>query len=239
MNFVKYEKQLKELLTTSGGKFYSGNYIYSRDEDDKTFKIGMSQAGLWKRLKQAKSCYPFKSEYFLKYVIISLDGHYTKGQQSTTINIEKALHNESKHLNTVKMEVDEIEEGKRPREYRLFANNTQLYNLLKTTLNKNRKMWDYIVVFNPNGWHLIPNNRRIDKPIKTITNLKPKSSYAKPKIDSMALNKTKIILPKDIKVGDVIPKSQNWESFKIVQIINKKHVVAKFKGSNNHYDIKF
>jgi hypothetical protein len=237
MNYVKHEKLLQKLLSTDGGKPYSGNYIYSRDEVDNTVKIGMSQAGLWKRLRQAKSCFPYKNEFWLKYLIISLDGHYTKGSKSTTITTEHALHNESKHISTVTMDESEVEEGKRPREYRLFSNKTQLYNLLKKTLNKNRKSWDYLIVFSRTGWHIVPNNRIVDVPIKTITCLKPKTNAKQPAISSLAINKTKLILPRDVQVGQKIPRSDNWDAFTVVEIINKKHIAAKFKGDTKIYDI--
>jgi hypothetical protein len=236
MNYVKHEKKLKKLLTSEGGKAYSGNYIYSRDENDHTLKIGMSQSGLWRRLRQAKSCYPYEHEFWIKYIIISLDGHYTKGEKSTTVQIENALHAESKTLSTVTMEASQ-EEGKRPREYRLFASNPQLYNLMMKTLNKHKQSWDYIIVFNSNGWHVVGNNRIVDNPIKTIASLKPKVSAKQPAIASMPLNKTKLVLPKDVKVGDVIPKSDNWNAFTVKEIISKKHIAAQFKGDKKIYDI--
>jgi hypothetical protein len=234
MNFVKHEKTLKKLLTTKGGKGYSGNYIYSRDEKDNTLKIGMSEAGLWGRLKNAKSCYPFKHEFWLKYAIISLDGHYTKGKKSTTRTIENALHLESKNLTTVTMEK---EEGKRPREYRIFSNNRQLYNLLKKTLNKHRDSWDYLVVFSTKGWHIVANDREVNLPIKTITSLKPKNKDKQPDIFSLPLNNTYLALPKGLKVGDKVPKSDNWEAFTVMQIISKKHIIAKFKRTKTLFDV--
>jgi len=236
MNFVKNQKAIENLLKTSGGKNYSGNYIYSRDEQDTTYKIGMSQASLFRRLKQAKSCYPFEHEFWLKYIIISLDGHYTKGSKSTTTTVEKALHSASDHLTTVNMD-KEKEEGNRPREYRIFSNNTELHKMLKNTLNENRKAWDYIVVFNRSGWHIIPNDRIIEKPIKSIASLKPKTAPKRPEIESLPLNKTKIALPKNLKVGDVVPSSKNWSKFTVKKIINKKHIIAKFPNYKGEYDI--
>jgi hypothetical protein len=196
----------------------------------------MSQSGLWKRLKQAKSCYPYQHEFWLKYAIISLDGHYTKGAKSTTMTIEKALHAESKRLSTVKME-ESVEEGLRPREYRLFANDTQLYNLMKKTLNEHKLSWDYLIVFSRNGWHIVPNNRIVKKPIKNITMLKPKLNAKQPEIASMPLNNTKLVLPKDLKVGDKVGKSDNWDAFTVKEIISKKHIAAKFAGDKKIYDI--
>jgi hypothetical protein len=238
MNFIKHQKDIKKLLTTQGGKQYAGCYIYSRDENDNTHKIGMSQAGLFNRIKGAGSCYPYKSEFWLKYVIISLDGHYVKGKKSNTIHIENALHNESKQMSTVKMQGDLPEQGQRPREYRLFTNNTRMYSLLKNTLNSHRDKWDYVVVFSKTGWDILANNRVVPKPIANVNKLKPKVSARKAAvIHSLQLNKTALTLPKGTQVGDKIAKSDNWDSFTVVEIISKKHIVAKFKGSAKLYDI--
>ena len=100
MNYIKYNKQLKNLLYSNGGKPYSGNYIYSRDADDDTYKIGMSQAGLFNRVQAAKSCYPYQSEFWMHYLIISLDGQYKKGTKSTTRHIEDDLLTTSKSMST-------------------------------------------------------------------------------------------------------------------------------------------
>ena len=243
MNFIRHQSDIKKLLTTQGGRAYSGCYVYSRDQNDKTHKIGMSQAGLFmiRRLKQAKSCYPFKTEFWLEYAIISLDGHYTKGKKSNTIEIETALHDESKHVSTVKMqEGTEKEQGKRPREYRMLSNDTQMYTLLKKTLNKHRDKWDILVVFSTSGWHLVPNNRIVAVPITSIAKLKPKkNANTTPTIHSLPLNKSKLVLPTGLKPGDVVPKSDNWQAFTVVEVISKKHIVARFKGSKKLYDIKF
>jgi hypothetical protein len=199
----------------------------------------MSQAGLFRRIKQAGSCYPYKTEFWLEYVIISLDGHYTKGEKSTTIQIENALHNESKHLSTVKMqEEDTPEQGKRPREYRVISTDAQMHSLLKKTLNKNRDKWDYIICFSKVGWHIVPNNRVVATPITSIAQLKSKKSASTPTIHSLPLNKTKLILPKSLKVGDVVPASENWGKFIVVRVISKKHIVATFPPSKKQYDIK-
>ena len=75
-----------------------------------------------------------------------LDCAYTKNP-TNTIQIGSALHEESKHVSTVKMseEIDP-EQGKTPRDYRVLSNKTQLRTLLKKTLNNNRKKWDYLIV---------------------------------------------------------------------------------------------
>ena len=76
-------------------------------------------------------------------------------------------------------------------------------------------------------------------PISSIAKIKPKvNGNVNQTIQSLPLHKTKLILPKDLKVGDTVPKSDNWEAFTVVEIISKKHIVAKFKGSSKLYDIK-
>ena len=243
MNFILHQKEIQNLLYTKGKKPYSGNYIYSRDEKDGVYKMGMSEAGLFRRVKQAGSCYPFKTEFWLHYLIISLDGTKSKvkGKKSTTRKIENYLHAQSKDMSTVEIQKEDVEQGQRPREYRVISNKTNLYKLLKDTLNTHRDKWDWLVVFTVNGWHIIPNNRLAEsgKPIKSITMLKPKSKiYSKqPQIDSMPINSTKLIIPKNVKVGDII-ESDNWATFTVVEVISKRHVSGKFKGDKKVYDIK-
>ena len=133
----------------------------------------------------------------------------------------------------------EKEQGKRPREYRMLSNDTQMYSLLKKTLNKHRDKWDYLIVFSATGWHIVPNDRIVAVPINNITKLKPKKSANKtPVIHSLPLNKTKLVLPKNLKAGDVVPKSDNWSKFVVVEMISKKHIVARFPPSKKLYDIK-
>ena len=152
MNFVKHQAQLKALLHTEGGKPYSGCYVYSRLEDDTTVKLGMSQAGLFGRIAQAKSCYPYKTEMYLHFIIVSLDGQKkAKGTKSTTRYIENELLTQSKHMSTVDMEPSEKEEGNRPTEYRILGTSATLHKLLQVSLNKHRDKWDYLIVFSSTG----------------------------------------------------------------------------------------
>ena len=181
MNFVKYQEQLKSLLHTEGGKPYSGCYIYSRLEDDNTVKLGMSEAGLFKRIAQAKSCYPYKNEMFLHFIIVSLVGQKKqKGIKSTTRYIENELLTQSKHMSTVEMEPSESkEEGNRPTEYRILGTSATLHKLIQVSLNKHREKWDYLIVFSSTGWNIIPNDRLKDKPISNIRQLNYKGRAKK------------------------------------------------------------
>ena len=111
--------------------------------------------------------------------------------------------------------------------------------MLKKTLNAHRDKWDYVVVFTPGGWHIIPNDRIVAKPITSIAKLKPKKGANKTQvIHSFPLNKTALVLPNGTRVGGIVPKSDNWMAFEIVEIVNKKLVVGKFKGDKKLYDIQ-
>ena len=88
------------------------------------------------------------------------------------------------------------------------------------------------------GWHIVANNRVVDTPITSIYILKLKKFASTPTIHSLPVNKTKLVLPKGLKVKDVVPASDNWGSFVVMEIISKKHIVAKFKGDKTLYDIK-
>jgi hypothetical protein len=239
MNFVEHYDKLKKLMYTQGGKPFSGNYIYSRDKDDDVYKMGMSQAGLFKRVASAKSCYPFQNEFHLHYLIISLDGQYTKGEKSTTRQIEDDLLTTSKAMSTVELQKHKKkEEGRRPREYRIVSTKAKLYTLLKDTLNKHRDKWDYLVIFSEKGWHIVANNRVVPVPITNINQLKrkPNSYEGRPDVESLPLNKTHLVLKKGLKVGDTVTGT-NWAPFVVEEIISKKRVVGKFKGDSKLYDI--
>jgi hypothetical protein len=118
-----------------------------------------------------------------------LDGHYTKGEKSTTTTIEKALHTASKAVSTVEINKS-LEERLRARKHWVFSEPYALHHLVKTTLNDNMEAWDYILVFSQNGWHLIPNNRVVAIPIKRIQELAPRSSPGQPPVASMPINNT-------------------------------------------------
>ena len=69
MNFVNKKDTIKGKLFE--GNPYSGCYVYSRDKNDTVFKMGRSK-NIHRRLMEHKACYPFKSEYWLQFVIVVL-----------------------------------------------------------------------------------------------------------------------------------------------------------------------
>ena len=210
MNFLERQKELKKLLHTPGVKPFSGCYVYSRDEHDDTVKLGMSEAGLFNRIKSAKSCYPFTTEFWLHFVIISLDGQKGEiGTTSTTRHIENELLTQSKHFSTIEMEAGTVKQHGRPKEYRLIGKSQNLHKLIQDTLNKFRTMWDYLIVFDRDSWKITRNFRTRTKPIKNIGVLSDGGVDMKEHIEDADPS---VKIPKTAKVGDKIT-SDNWPTF--------------------------
>ena len=236
MNFVANEKLLKKLLISKGKTGYAGNYVYQRDELDKTVKIGMSEAGLFRRLKSAKSCYPYTTEFWVKYLIISIDGHREEGVKSTTRHIETELLTQSKKSSTVSITpATTKEEGKRAREYRIIGSELNLEKLIQSTLNLHRDKWDYLICFSDKGWKIIVNDRLVKKPI-TSAKMLQYAGEDQPLISDLEKEKGMVIIPEGVRVGQVI-KGDHWKPFTVLRIISKKHLVGRFKGDKHESDI--
>ena len=192
MNFVLHNGELEKLLLPDGskdkaGRRYAGCYVYCRDQVDTVFKLGMSEASLYKRVKDAKACYPFKTEFWLQFLIIVRDGRRGKG--SGTRAVEKALLTEADHLRkTHKMRYEPCEDcdsedalcascsmpeeqGKRPREYRIAGDRKTLNLAVEKVLNQTYALWDHLVVFSENGWHIF-DNPKTPNPIDAATRAK-------------------------------------------------------------------
>ena len=144
MHFVAHLKDIKQLIAPRKQP-YVGAYIYSRLQKDNTVKLGMSEAGLFRRVKQAKSCYPFPDEFWLQMLIITLDTQRGKG--SATRQIETALLTEAKLMKTIALAKEEEvdaegepvkrkEQGNRPREYRIVGERKNLNLSVEKVLNK-------------------------------------------------------------------------------------------------------
>ncbi len=242
MNFVKHQKTLQKLLTTEGGAGLAGCYCYSRDEHDKTVKLGMSEAGLFKRIRSAKACYPYTSEFWLRYLIISVGGYYEAGKKSTTRHIETELLTQSKKSSTVDMAAADIagntagEEGRRPKEYRIISSELNLEKLLQTTLNLHQDKWDYLICFSAEGWKIIPNNRGVQKPITSVKQLQYKGKGRK-LISDLLLTTGWVVFPKYLKVGTVVRQGY-WRPFTVLKIVSQKHIVVRFEGEEGEFDVK-
>ncbi len=164
MNFVENLKDIHNRLFRTDR--FGGCYIYSRDKNDKTFKLGMS-VNLFARVKQAKSCYPYPSEFWLQMLMICHDKDNIRPLESKLLK--------SKHLKKIEDEEPEEtkkEQGNRPREYRIATTRDILNTAVYHTLNDNRKLWDMIIIFGPKGWVSLAN----DAPIKNINALAPSMS---------------------------------------------------------------
>ena len=81
------------------------------------------------------------------------------------------------------------EQGNRPREYRIASSRDVLNAAVYQTLNDNRKLWDIVVVFGPDGWQVIENSA-----VKSISMLGPSASKTKHSIERA----------EPVKVGDKV-----------------------------------
>ena len=162
MNFVTHQDEIKQKCF--GNKSFSGCYVYSRDRDDKTYKIGMSEASLYRRLVSAKSCYPYSNEFYLHFLIVTADNGRVKigEQRSRTRELERILLINSKDKTTQGLEKkkdgfvkksDKQEQGNRGKEYRFLGTKEELQGLLHKTLLLT-PIWSQLVVFQGKGWSI-------------------------------------------------------------------------------------
>lgn len=88
-----------------------------------------------------KACYPFKSEYWLQFVIVVLG----PDMDTRTKQLEKAIHDEKEYLTrTADFEPSTAkEEGNRPREYRIAIDRKALNSAVEKVLNAKYKLWDF------------------------------------------------------------------------------------------------
>ena len=57
-----------------------------------------------------------------------------------------------------------------------------------------------------------------------------------PLISDLEKEKGMVIIPDDVRVGQVI-KGDHWKSFTVLRIISKKHLVGRFTGDKHESDI--
>lgn len=231
MNYVKYQSEIKGLLDKK-----SGIYLFSREQKDKTFKFGMSEAGLFSRLRQHKSCYPFKSEYWLQMIILTDNKH--------TRILEKTFLAETKTRHTITVEDSDIkEQGNRPREYRVFGNRTEINTVVRNILNekKNRDQWQYCIVFSENSWKILKNislTKSVSLPVDNVGTLSPLSARisTRPPIEpikALPYKESEVDVKGELKVKGKI--KTKWGVATITKIISKDKVLCKWKDYDGEY----
>ena len=233
MNFIDHFTDIKDkLLQPEGTRAtlkFSGIYIFSRLEDDTVFKIGMSEADIFKRLTNHKACYPFQKEYWLQYVIICTDTDYRENSKrkvsNETRNLETKLLSTPILVNIVDREKARYagEQGRRPKEFRDAYEDaliqapttaqvrTKLGQALKTTLNGNRDLnWLCVVSFGKNGWNIIynENGARGQPPINEnnsqFLQRQLTRRQTQHKIDITKLEQLRLRLNRGLKIGDKV-----------------------------------
>jgi hypothetical protein len=241
MNFVKYQHTIKELLHSKGEKPYSGLYVYSRKAESNTYKIGLSEASLYNRLKNHKTCYGHSDEYILEYLIVIKNGQRKEVSGNThTRQLEKALLHTTRHLDPAKFEArNTAEQGQRPREYRVLTK-PLLRQILKATLNLMR-VWDSVIVFAPRGWHIVNNTLKTRGGLRqlTLNALKPRlKTIGRPQLKSQTIERSDMKFTGVAKAGDVLTSS-NWPDFTVLKILGKDKYQGTFRGSKKKYDVSF
>ena len=159
MNFVKNEKDIRQLIPKGGG----GCYIYSQNKNDKVFKIGMAFGDVFKRIRRQKSCYPYNNEFFIHFIwVTSLSREDMDGEKKAR-DLEKKLltHVGSKIKGTrgnytlsrsrSSTKIVQKEQGRRPREFRYVGTKQNLKQLINEVF-MTTPVWYYMYEFKPRSW---------------------------------------------------------------------------------------
>ena len=233
MNFTDNQFAIEKLLMlpdkVAGKKnksaYFKGVYIFSRDYDDNSYKIGMAWGigGLFQRLKSYKICYPYKNEFFLQYLLIS-----------ATADDAKTL--ETKVLASKKLEsVDEnpTVEGRRSREWKMVSKREVLNNVLKSSLNANPNLWTHCIVFGKTGWIIHINSG------KALPDLvRPSSSRAtQHSLFEAVPRASEFYIAGTEQVGDAV--ATPWGPAVVVKIHKNKDLELKWVDWSGSYRVGF
>ena len=241
MNFVKYGGDLQKLLHKKAGM-----YIFSREQKDKTFKLGMSEKGLFKRLSQHKSCYPYTSEFWVQFIFLTDLEHVRP--------LEKSFLKETSHIKAIKVEqanLDDEEKKKakeqkqRPREYRVFSTRTHLQSVVRSLLNTkdNRLLWSHCIVFSENSWDVIKNisaTKAVNNPVDSVNTLAMKSKRieSRPPIEpvkALPYKESEVKINRVLKKGSKI--ATKWGKATVLRVISQEKVICKWADYDGEYEL--
>ena len=233
MNFTDNQFAIEKLLMlpdkVAGKKnksaYFKGVYIFSRDYDDNSYKIGMAWGigGLFQRLKSYKICYPYKNEFFLQYLLIS-----------ATADDAKTL--ETKVLASKKLEsVDEnpTVEGRRSREWKMVSKREVLNNVLKTSLTANQNLWTHCIVFGKTGWIIHINHGQALPDL-----VRPSTSRAtQHRLFEAVPHTSEFYVSGTERLGDTL--TTPWGSAVVVKIHKNKDLELKWADWSGSYRVGF
>ena len=233
MNFTDNQFAIEKLLMlpdkVAGKKnksaYFKGVYIFSRDYDDNSYKIGMAWGvgGLFQRLKNYKICYPYKNEFFLQYLLIS-----------ATADDAKTL--ETKVLASKKLEsVDEnpTVEGRRSREWKMVSKREVLNNVLKTSLTANQNFWTHCIVFGKTGWIIHTNHGQALPDL-----VRPSTSRAtQHRLFEAVPHTSEFYVSGTERLGDTL--TTPWGSAVVVKIHKNKDLELKWADWSGSYRVGF
>lgn len=185
MNFIDHRADIKNLLWRKYGRSSSGRrkdvgsrglYIFSRDQLDVRFKVGMSSgvAGLYPRLdRQYRICYGYPNEFWLHYLVIVQTASDARYIEKEMLRVLKTVPNQTAS-----------------NEWKILVNRQSLKEKLVSLLNNNPDNWANLVVFGRNGWKLFINAGESD--IKVTDLNAPTDRAGRPTIrDNLPLEYTK------------------------------------------------
>ena len=141
----QYPDKVKDKKGKLKPAYFPGIYFITRDENDLSFKIGMS-GKIYKRLLSYKVCFPYKDEMWLQYCIITPTEEDAK-------KLEKIILKHPKLKHSV-IEANPTAQGKRSLEYKIIKHKADLGSIMFDILSQDKyyKLWTHWVPFTRNGW---------------------------------------------------------------------------------------
>jgi hypothetical protein len=235
MNFTDNQFAIEKLLMlpdkVAGKKnksaYFKGVYIFSRDYDDTSYKIGMAWGvgGLYQRLKNYKICYPYKNEFFLQYLLISATADDAKTLE-TKVLASKKLESVAENPTV---------EGRRSREWKMVSKREILNNVLKSSLSANLNLWTHCIVFGKTGWIIHTNNGQAlpDLVRPSSSRATQHSLFEEP--GAASRNDSEFYVAGTEQVGDTI--ATPWGAALVVKIHKNKDLELKWADLSGTYRV--
>jgi hypothetical protein len=205
--------------------YFKGVYIFSRDLDDTSYKIGMAWGigGLFQRLKSYKICYPYKNEFFLQYLLISATADDAKDLEKKVLD--------SKRLTSIAE--NPTVEGRRSQEWKMVSKRAILNDVLKSTLKVHPNLWTHCIVFGKAGWIIHTNTDgsapALVRPSSTRTTQNSLFEAAVAVSDAFVVDGT-------AQVGDTI--TTPWGPALVLKIHKNKDLELKWDDWPGSYRVK-
>lgn len=156
MNFTENQKKFQQILYKGDGKtksgknkklYHRGVYIFTREEDDRRYKIGMAfgESGMFERLKkQYRICYAYPGEFWIKFLVLTLEPSQSRKLEKKLLSVLKTIPNQVAS-----------------KEWKITSTPEVLKQKLRKILNENKDLWFAVVVFSQQNMRVIDNTEEI------------------------------------------------------------------------------